>query len=342
VSRQPAQRPRIICVGGNEEARTILTGLLDDGAEVVAVVTHPPGAAEGVSDYADLHGLCAERGVACIDTADINGPETVRAMLASQPDYVFVLGWSQLLGLAALSVPAHYVVGSHPSALPMGRGRAPVPWAILLGERSGAVSLFRMERGADSGPVLGQRHFDIPAGIDAGGLYQLTAANLREAFRDLYAALMEGPVEGVVQDESKATYRARRVSADGHIDFARPREAVDRLVRAVTHPYPGAYTYYRGRRIMVWRSDLTDTPDYVGVPGQILRKSDGRILVSAQDGPLWLSEFSDETRADVDVASFATGDVLGYRVEDTLHRLEERLRRVEADLAELRASIAHG
>jgi methionyl-tRNA formyltransferase len=342
VPRQPAKRPRVICIGGNQEARTILAGLLDDRAEIIAVVTHPPGAGHGVSDYADLHGLCAERAIPCIDTADINGSDTVRAMLATQPDYVFVLGWSQLLGPAALSVPAHFVVGSHPSPLPIGRGRAPVPWAILLGERSSAVSLFRMERGADSGPILIQRHFDIPPDIDAGGLYELTAANLREAFRDLYAALMEGPVEGVVQDESKATYRARRVVADGHIDFARPREAVDRLVRAVTHPYPGAYTYYRGRRITVWRSDLRETPDYVGVPGQILRTSNGRILVSALDGPLWLSDFSDEAGADVDVASFAMGDVLGYRLEDTLHHLEDRLLRLEADLAELRASIDHG
>ena len=82
----------------------------------------------------------------------MNAVETIKAIEALRPDYIYTLGWSQLFREAFIKTPSRYVVGSHPSELPAGRGRAPVPWTILQGHRQSAVTLFRIDVGVDSGP----------------------------------------------------------------------------------------------------------------------------------------------------------------------------------------------
>ena len=118
-------QPRIVCVGSNLESRVVLEGLIATGAQVVGLVTLP-GGSSAVSDHVDLHPLCEEHGIETIDTTDINSWPTIKAIGRLEPDYLYTLGWSQLFGDELLSVPARYVVGSHPSPLPEGRGRAPV------------------------------------------------------------------------------------------------------------------------------------------------------------------------------------------------------------------------
>ncbi|GIT30626.1 MAG: hypothetical protein Ct9H300mP1_26720 [Planctomycetaceae bacterium] len=91
-----------------------------------------------------------------------------------------------------------------------------------------------------------------------------------------------------VQPSEGSSYRARRTPADGHIDFRPSAETIERLVRAVSHPYPGAYSYYGGTKVVFWRASLQGIPNHVGTPGQILLSKDGRLLVQAGDRPLWL------------------------------------------------------
>jgi len=322
-------RPRIVCVGANEESLISLRGLIDHQASVVGLVTLDPSRRDDLSDYVDLAPVAAEHGLACVRTVDINDAATIHALRALEPDFVFTLGWSQLMSDEVLAIPSGYVVGSHPSLLPAGRGRAPVPWTIILGERRGAVSLFRMVRGADAGPLLIQRPFDVPAGIDAGALYRLVSETMRDAYRDLYSALASGQVTETPQSEADATYRAGRVPADGHVDFGRPREEIDRLVRAVSRPFPGAYAYLRAEPVHIWRSDLSDVPAYVGTPGQVLAKRAGRLLVQAGDGPLWLSDLTVDG-APVDDDHIRIGDRFGFRIEDELFRLRQEVAHLKA------------
>jgi methionyl-tRNA formyltransferase len=342
-----ASGSRILCIGANLESRIALEGFVAHGVNVVGLVTLPEGSLQAGSDHADLRPLCRLHAIPCIETDDINDPATVDAMARLAPDYLFTLGWSQLMRPEVLAVPRVFAVGSHPSALPAGRGRAPIPWMILQDEREGAVSLFRMGQGADAGPLLVQRAFDVPPRADATQLYQLAAETLRDAWLDLHRAILDGTVQEVAQDETSASWRARRVPADGHIDFRLGRDAVDRLVRAVTHPYPGAYTWLDGRRVGVWRSSLDDVPAYLGTSGQILARRDGRLLVHAGDGPLWLFELTLDGEP-APVERFPLGERFGVRVEDELVRLRHELwmtrkalDETRAELRQLRAEVPH-
>ena len=314
--------PRFVCVGANQESEVVLRDLIDIGANVVAVVTRPSDSSSGASDYVDLRGLCREAGIAVIETLNINESHTIDEIRDMDPDYVYTLGWSQLFGDELLALPSGYVVGSHPSPLPTGRGRAPVPWTILEGASASAVTLFRMDVGVDAGPILMQRMFDIPAGSNVRALYDLVAKNLSAAFLRLYEMHAGGEtIVEIAQDSDAATYRARRTPADGHLDFEKPAEQLDRLIRATSHPYPGAYTYYEGRLITVWQATLEDVPAYVGSSGQILLRAGDRLLVQASDRPLWIWDLTSNGQA-VPVSDVRVGHLFGYRVEDTLHQLE--------------------
>ncbi|MFP6770663.1 MAG: hypothetical protein VB859_20990, partial [Planctomycetaceae bacterium] len=106
--------------------------------------------------------------------------------------------------------------------------------------------------------------------------------------------------------------------------------AIERLVRAVSHPYPGAYSYYEGSKVIFWRASLLGIPDHVGTPGQILLKRNGRLLVQAGDSPLWL--FDSVGAVGTELAPvLRVGCKLGYAVEDELHRLQNELSRLREE-----------
>ena len=322
--------PKIVCVGSNLESRVVLEGLIATGVQVVGLVTLPDGSS-AVSDHVDLHPLCERHGIETIDTTDINSGPTIAAIERLKPDYLYTLGWSQLFGDELLSVPVRYVVGSHPSPLPEGRGRAPVPWTILQGCDRSAVTLFRMDIGVDSGPILCQKWFSVPPSGYASDIYELVAENLRDAFCELHEAQRSGTVVPErVQPSEGSSYRAKRTPADGHIDFRQSAETIERLVRAVSHPYPGAYSYYGGTKVVFWRASLNEVPDHIGTPGQILLSKDGRLLVQAGDRPLWLFDAMVESGPECDTL-FRVGHRFGYAVEDELHRLQNELSRLQME-----------
>lgn len=320
--------PRIICLGMNEESEKAIAALVAVGADIGAIAGLPAEHAANVSDFVDHAGIASRLGVAFLPVSDINAPETLAAFRSTRADMLFVLGWSQLLSTEAIETFPGGVVGSHPSDLPDGRGRAPIPWTILEDRRSSAVTLFRMTNGVDDGVILKQIGFDIPARPTARILYDLVAETLARSFAELYGDFVAGQVTELDQDVARASWRAKRVPADGWIDFRAEAEAVDRLVRAVSEPYPGAYSYLEGERAVFHSSQLASGSDLrrKGVPGQVLARRHGMILVQAGDTPLWLSEPS--LPADRPVR-FRIGDRFGFRIEDELHALRQRLEMVE-------------
>jgi methionyl-tRNA formyltransferase len=316
-----------------------LTALIEERANIVAVVTRPPSSSGSVCDYADLHDVCEASGITTIETSDINSLSTLCAIRRAAPDYIYTLGWSQLFGDDLLSIPKHYIVGSHPSALPFGRGRAPIPWTVLQQLRRSAVTLFQMEQAADAGAILMQDWFELSARADATEVYQKAAESLARAYVALHQVhRAEVPLRAVAQLEEEVTYRERRRPADGHIDFYRPAEEVARLVRAATRPYPGAYAYHNrnelAERVTIWRAALDDVLPYIGTPGQILLCRGDRLLVQAGDRPVWFWDFAIDGRS-VAASEFQVGTKFGLAVEDELVALRRQVAELQHTLARL-------
>jgi len=173
-----------------------------------------------------------------------------------------------------LSLAKHGAVNLHGSLLPRYRGRAPVNWQILHGETRGGVTLHHMAKKPDAGDIVDQEA--IPIGPDDTGVdvYRKMLPAAERVLRRSAKAVLDGTAPRVRQMESKATYFGRRRPEDGLIDWNWCAEDVRNLVRAVTKPYPGAFTFASGRKVMVWRTEHAG--ERVPRPaGSVMRSSGG-------------------------------------------------------------------
>lgn len=324
---------RIACLGGNMETEMALQGLVEAGAPIVGIYCAHSDLQSQISDYAPIGDFAKDHAIPHLPITDINSGEAREFARAIDADHLFVLGWSQIIGYEMLDCFPGGVVGSHPTPLPFGKGRAPVPWTILENRRRSAVTLFQMTSKVDEGRIVSMRWFDVPERAYAIDVYQLVAENLRDSFVDLAGKLGDGLPEALDSGLESSIY-ARRTPADGWIDFNASADAVDRLVRAASHPYPGAYAYREGQRVAFHRVEPASEVDrsYHGQPGQVLRKRKGMVLVQCGDLPLWLGNPNEDATWDTTYGQISLGSRFGRRVDDDLHGFDERLARIERQL----------
>ncbi len=321
--------PRIICVGSNLESQVALNELIKIGANIVGLITRPIGEAGNITDYVDLHQVCYENNIATIDTKNINSEDTLNQIRDLQPDYIFTLGWSQLFKKELLSIPKEFVIGSHPTILPYGRGRAPVPWTIIEDIRKSAVSFFKMDIGADTGILLHQVYFDIPEKSYAYDVYMLVANSLSSGFCEIYSKILDNSLKEIPLPDIEMSHRAKRGPEDGLINFNQQSKEIDKLIRAVSYPYPGAYTFYENKKIIIWKSSLDNVPNYIALPGQILEVQDDSILVFAKESAIWLSEITDSLGNPILSKKFKAGTKFGYSVENEIFKIWQELNEIK-------------
>jgi len=278
---------KVVFVGAVEGSLAGLQGLCEAGFAPDLVVTLPPQLAHRHSDFADLGPLCNAHGIPVHHTARSDSDETCAAISALAPDVVLVIGWSQLCSARFRAIPRLGCIGFHPSALPRLRGRAVIPWTILLGEREGGATLFWLAEGADDGDIALQRLFALdPEAETARSLYDKVVAALRDMLPDLVARLVAGEVPRRAQDDSLASLCAKRGPDDGRIDWSAPAQQVLRLIRAAGPPYPGAFTALPGGETLILTA-ARPTPRagyYIGLPGQVQALEGRCFTVACGDG----------------------------------------------------------
>ena len=218
-----------------------------------------------------LDEFCRDHSVPLIKVRHVNDENTVNAILRSQIDWLFIIGWSQIAGPNVLAAPARGVVGIHPTLLPEGRGRAAIPWAILKQLRATGVTMFKLAEGVDTGDIIAQKEIALPHDADAAWLYERMNDLHMDLMREALPLLASDQFQLRVQDDSKATYWDGRKPEDGRIDMKGSVFDAERLVRAVTKPYPGAFFDRGGQKITVWRAAIV--PEVK--PGLLLKFDDG-------------------------------------------------------------------
>lgn len=182
----------------------------------------------------------------------INDADVADVLRAYQIDWLFIIGWSQIASSEVIQVPKKGIIGAHPTLLPMGRGRAAVPWAIIKGLDRTGVTFFKMDEGVDTGPILDQYEIPLSTHETATELYQKVNAAHVSLMKQIWPKLLADEVVGTVQEESQATYWEGRTPADGELNVAMKFTEVDRLVRATTRPYPGAFIMAQDRKCIIW------------------------------------------------------------------------------------------
>jgi len=210
--------------------------------------------------------FCRLHGIPLVKIGHINDVEAVAAIRAHQLDWLFIIGWSQIAGEDVLRAPRRGALGMHPTLLPEGRGRAAIPWAILKNLARTGVTLFQLGPGVDTGPIAAQVEIPIAPDETATSLYQRVNEAHRTLLREAWPRLVDDTLRLTPQDESRATYWPGRTPADGRILPTMKVDEVDRLVRATTRPYPGAFVEEVGMVTRIWRGrPARGTPNPPGV-----------------------------------------------------------------------------
>jgi methionyl-tRNA formyltransferase len=309
-------RGRCVFFGYHTFGARALAGLLGAGAQVAGVVTHPDDPGEGdwfesVADVARAHAVPA------ITPASPNAPD-VLAWLTSLDADVFVSVWyRRLLGEALLGVPRVAAVNLHGSLLPAYRGRAPLNWVLVNGERVTGVTLHHMTPEADAGDIVAQVPIDIAPDDTALTLYGRMVKVGVDLLLECYPGVLAGTAPRTPQDHARATVVRRRRAEDGRVSFTWPAPRIADMIRAVTHPYPGAFVGDADARLRLWEGRV-EPGTAPGRPGTLLAIRDGvGIVVATGAGGLRLTRVQaagqPELRADVwaRAAGLAAGANIG-------------------------------
>lgn len=231
--------------------------LLEAGYDIAAIFTHPDTAGEN-NFFGSVARIAAERGIPVYAPDDVNHPLWVERIRALAPDVIFSFYYRNLLSDEILGLAAKGAFNLHGSLLPAYRGRAPLNWVLVNGETETGVTLHRMVRRADAGAIVAQQKVAIDADDTALQLHQKLNATAQTLLRDALPGILNGTFSETAQDESKASCFGRRAPEDGRLDWNKPARQLHNLVRAVTDPWPGAYSFAGVSKFIVWKSRVRD------------------------------------------------------------------------------------
>ena len=261
--------------------------LLQQGVEVPLVVTHGDAQDEqiwfeSVARHARWHGL-----EVALPT-DANAPDFVRQVRAARPDFLFSFYYRQMLGAELLAAAPRGAYNMHGSLLPKYRGRAPVNWAVLHGERETGATLHAMTAQADAGDIVDAQAVPILDDDTAIEVFRKVTVASELTLARALPALLAGKAVLRPQDLHQGTYFGRRTRADGAVDWHSGVRAVHNLVRAVAPPYPGAFALAAGLPLRVLRTLPAAAPRSAAPE---LRLVGDEVLAVCADGALRLLEF---------------------------------------------------
>src|SRR5215475_7763835 len=231
--------------------------------------------------YTDLGPFAAKSGVPVEYIRSIKTEAAQNLLRKSTPDYLMIVGWSELAPSRILDIPkskhrgvarhtaSYACIGMHQTLLPEGRGRAPIPWAIIKGLKRTGVSAFLLEEAADAGGIIDQIQIPIEPTETATTLFDKARTAHIELGALLGTKMATRALSWTDQDERLASTWPRRRPEDGKIDFSWTSVEIDRFVRALTPPYPGAFFLCGNEKIRVHKIEMLEAA-HTEAPGTIL------------------------------------------------------------------------
>ena len=252
--------------------------------DIVSVTAHPFDREDGVL-YDSVYDYAMQMGW---NTIRSNGKGCFLEdfIKESKPDLIWVTDYRYLLPLSLVNLAPLGGVNLHPSLLPKYRGRASINWAILKGEEELGLTAHFIDEGIDSGDIIEQIRFKLSEDQDIGNALELLYPLYERLTYQVLKYFHLGDVPRYSQKHNDATIFPRRKPDDGLIDWDQPAKRVQDLIRAVAHPYPGAFSFWHGRKILIWSATLYLGEISKGLPGEVLRSDSNNFVVSAKDGAI--------------------------------------------------------
>jgi methionyl-tRNA formyltransferase len=234
--------------------------IYETGGHLDLLITLHDYKAQKKSGRIYLDDFAAKNKIPLLKINHINDDDVKKALKEYEIDYLFIIGWSQIADEELINIPKSGTYGIHPTLLPMGRGRAAIPWAIIKGLKETGVTLFRLDNGVDTGAIVEQYVIPIDDNETATTLYEKVNKAHEILIAKVYKSMENNAVSLTTQDETKATYWEGRSPADGEIKPDMTVEEAERLIRATTHPYPGAFVRTNFGKRIIWSVKTVENP----------------------------------------------------------------------------------
>lgn len=259
-----------------------LSVLLAHGIDVALVVTHRDNPDENIW-FGSVARLARLNDLSVVTPDDPNAPNCIADIRAARPDFIFSFYYRHMLGPDILGLAPRGAYNMHGSLLPRYRGRVPVNWAIIHGERETGATLHRMVEKPDAGDIVAQQAVPILPDDTARDVFAKITVAAEIALDGVLPALIAGTASHTPQDLSKGSYFGGRKPEDGRIDWAQPARAIHDLVRAVAPPYPGAWFEFMGLKAVLLRTQVAPGSALARGAAVLVREAD-RLVVHCRDG----------------------------------------------------------
>ncbi len=317
-------------MGTPEFAVPCLDILVKNGYDVVGIVTQPDKPfgrkqsqlkAPPVKEAAIAYGIDV-----ILQPVKVRTPDFLEQLSALKPDLIVTAAYGRILTKAVLDLPRLGCINVHGSLLPKYRGAAPIQWAIINGDSVTGITTMYMDEGMDTGDILIQRELPITPDMNADELYEKLMELGAQTLLETMHALEAGSLKRTPQDNSKAVNVPMLSKEMGLIDWSKSAAEIHNLIRG-TYPWPGAYTFYKCKRLKIWKSTIldhcpVDSPEFLlkkkageVKPGTVMKIFKDEMVIATGDGCLKVSEIQMDNCRRMNVCecghNMDEGEVLG-------------------------------
>ena len=300
---------KVVFMGTPDFAVETLKALYEAGHEIILAVSQPdkPKGRSGKLAHTPVKEFALEHDIPVYQPVKIRAEESVEYLKQYQADVFVVAAFGQILPKVILDMPRLGCVNVHGSLLPKYRGAAPIQWAVINGEKVSGNTTMLMGPGLDDGDMLLKSEMELAADETGGSLFDKLAIDGGKLAVKTIEALDRGEITPIPQDESKATHVGMIHKEMGNVDWTKPADEIERLIRGL-NPWPSAFSFIDGKQVKLWSATVVDG---TGEPGAIMDVNKNVFTVACGSQALEINELQLEGKK-----RMATGDFLrGYSLE---------------------------
>lgn len=257
-----------------------MEAICEVGGALDLAITLEDDMARSKSGRVYIDEFCTGRSIDLLKVRNVNHADCVAEIRERGIDWLFIIGWSQIAREEVLAAPRKGAIGMHPTLLPVGRGRAAIPWAIIKDIPETGVTMFQLDSGVDTGPILGQKTIALTSDTTATSLYEEVDRCHVALMKDIFPKLRDGRITPQPQNGELATEWPGRKPQDGRIDLSGSVVDAERLVRAVARPYPGAFVELPEGKLILWAGEFLSHGQDVQNGAPVLDFADGRLVAT--------------------------------------------------------------
>ena len=304
---------KIVFMGTPDFAGEALKSLINSQHQIAAVLTQPdkPKGRGNKLAPPPVKEIALENRIPVFQPQRIRDAESLQILKDIQPDIIVVAAYGKILPQEILDLPTYGCVNIHASVLPKYRGAAPIHWAVVNGEKETGITIMQMDTGMDTGDILLVEKIEIPQSADSGEIFQKLAVTGSSLIIKALEKIEKGELNPIKQKESEATYAPVLTKEDELLEWNMKARDVFNKIRGM-NPWPGVYTFFRGERLKIQKSNLLDIEKLSGTePGEITDFLPEGIVIATAEGFLALEVVQPAGKKQMNHKDF----INGYKVK---------------------------